>query len=307
MPLLAYHGIIAISTEKELVGKIQLDVGRIHYNRWLIIGGDEMDLSQIYHRNPVKSLLKKSGRALFVGAGGPMGRMHVQHAIETAEKPSTIICTDLSDKRLDELSETFEETARENGIEWFCFNSDPNSAYFTNADQYRIGEFDDIVVLAPFSSVVSEVFHLLSRNGVMNIFAGISRGNYSEIDLNDLIFNNKRIIGHSASTVEDMKLMLNEVETGKLSTNRSVSAIGSLEAVPDGLEAVLSGKFPGKIVIFPNIGQLPLTSLKDLESILPSVYSKLEKGKIWSKEAEIELLEMLAFPHVEYDEGNDQG
>lgn len=127
----------------------------------------------------------------------------------------------------------------------------------------------------------------------MNIFAGIPRGNFASIDLNDIIFNKTRVIGHSASSVDDMKMMLNEVECGRLSTNMSVVAIGSLEAVPDGLKAVLAAKYPGKIVIFPNINPLSLTAVSDLEQILPSVYRKLKNGKTWTREAEIELLEIM--------------
>lgn len=293
-PLLAYHGILVISIEEILSDKINIDVGRIHYNRWLIIGGDESDLSQIYLRTPVQAALKKGGKALFIGAGGPMGRMHVQHAIETKEKPKVIVCTDLSDARLDDLSATYREQALRNGIEWICFNPDEKSRFFKNASYYFNGDFDDIIILAPFSSVITEASRLLAQNGVMNIFAGISRGSLATIDFNEIVFNNKRLIGHSASSVDDMKTMLNEVESGNLSTNMSVAAIGSLEAVPDGLKAVLDANYPGKIVIFPNIKPLPLTAVADLSKVLPTVFDKLDNGRTWTKEAEIELFDKMA-------------
>jgi D-arabinose 1-dehydrogenase-like Zn-dependent alcohol dehydrogenase len=293
-PFLSYQGILVIATEKKLEQPIQQDVGRVHYNRWLFIGGNESDISQIYLRNPIKSSLKKGGTSYFVGAGGPMGRMHIQHAIESEDKPGIIVCSDISEERLDDLTETFCDKARQKGIEWVCLNPSDETLFHKKMSRFAECGFDNIIILAPIPKVISDCSKLLADNGVMNIFAGISRGNYSSIDLNDVIFRNIRIIGHSASSVDDMKNMLHEVESGNLSTNMSVAAIGSLEAVPDGLRAVQDTRFSGKIVIFPNIKPLPLTAVSDLQKFLPSVYEKLEKGRIWTKDAEIELLEKMA-------------
>jgi hypothetical protein len=51
--------------------------------------------------------------------------------------------------------------------------------------------------------------------------------------------------------------------------------------------------FPGKIVIFPQIRDLPLTPLPDLKHTLPSVFAKLKSGKEWTLEAEEELLSLM--------------
>ena len=77
------------------------------------------------------------------------------------------------------------------------------------------------------------------------------------------------------------------------SSSRSVSAIGSLSAARDGLLAVRAGSFPGKVVIYPHIQELPLTSLADLKDRLPSVYAKLKDGREWTIEAEDELLRVM--------------
>ena len=57
--------------------------------------------------HPVRSSLKPGGKALFVGAGGPMGRMHVQRAIQLENGPSIVACTDISDARLQDMRDTF--------------------------------------------------------------------------------------------------------------------------------------------------------------------------------------------------------
>jgi hypothetical protein len=292
-PYLAFHGIMVLATDQKLSHDVQVDVGRIHYNRWLYIGGEDTDISKIFTRKPVRSSLKKGGRAFFVGAGGPMGRMHVQHAIESENHPDTIVCSDVSDERLADLCSSFGEEAEHKGIEWICVNPIQKEAFAREMSRFKQEGFDNILVLAPIPAVISDSAKWLAEAGEMNVFAGVARGTTASIDLNDTIFNDTRVIGHSASSIEDMITMLNEVENGNLSTNRSVAAIGSMEAVPDGLRALQDAKFPGKVVIYLHIKPLPLTGLPDLINVLPKVYAKLRNGLEWTKEAEQELLDEM--------------
>lgn len=292
-PFLAYKGILAVLTTEKLERPVNVDVGRIHYNRWVFIGGTQKDISEIYSRVPVRSSLKKDGRALFVGAGGPMGRMHVQHAIEAKETPSTIVCSEVSDLRLKDLDDTYAADARAKGIEWLCVNPTETKTYYEVMERFKEDGFDDIIMLAPIPKVISDTAKWLGKKGVMNIFAGVARGTTALLDVNDTVFKDVRIIGHSASNIEDMLTMLNEVESGHLSSNRSVAAVGSLEAAKNGLQALMDSAYPGKVVIYPNIKPFPLTSLPDLEKSLPNVFLKLKDGREWTNEAEQELLNTL--------------
>jgi len=289
-PFITYHGILAFSTRQPFARKANLDIGRVHYNRWLFLGGSEKDIASIYAKSPANSALKKGGKTLFVGAGGPMGRMHVQHAIESDNHPALIVCSDVSTLRLDDLEQTFGDEARAKGITWVCVNPMEKEAYDKTMQPYLADGFDDIVMLAPIPAVIAGSAHMLADGGVMNVFAGVARGTTAEIDLNDMAARGTHIIGHSASVIEDMLTMLNQVESGKLSTNRSVAAIGSLSAARDGMQALIDATYPGKVVIFPNIKELPLTSLADLIDVLPDVYAKLGHGETWTKDAEAALL-----------------
>jgi hypothetical protein len=94
--------------------------------------------------------------------------------------------------------------------------------------------------------------------------------------------------------IEDMLTMLHKVESGELSTNRSVAAIGSLSAARDGMQALIDANYPGKVVIFPHIKELPLTAITDLKDVLPEVYEKLDHGRTWTQEAERALLDSMA-------------
>lgn len=292
-PYLAYKGILAFTADRKFSRGVNIDVGRIHYNRWLFVGGKEKDISALYSQTPARSKLKQGGRALFVGAGGPMGRMHVQHAIESAEHSSIIVCSDVSNERLTSLENTFGAEALEKKIDMRYVNPMEKDTYQKSMEKYKDIGFDDIIMLAPIPAVISDAVQWLAPKGVMNIFAGVARGTTALLDLNNILFDDVRVIGQSGSVIENMLTMLNQVETRQLSTNRSVAAVGSLEAAKDGLQALIDANYPGKVIIFPNIKPLPLTSVHDLKDVLPDVYAKLKNGSEWTKEAEQTFIEEM--------------
>ena len=86
-PALNHFGIVALVMTEPLAELVNVDIGRVHYNRWVYVGSASPEISDAYTDMPVRSSLKLGGRAWFVGAGGAMGRMHVQRAIQKAEGP----------------------------------------------------------------------------------------------------------------------------------------------------------------------------------------------------------------------------
>jgi len=151
------------------------------------------------------------------------------------------------------------------------------------------GGFDDIVVLAPSHRAVEEAAPYLAEDGVMNMFAGMPRGTLSRMNLGRLLARRGRIIGSSGSSIQDLEYTLRKAERGDLRPNGSVAAVAGIEGVWEGMKAVAEGRFPGKIVIYPQIEGLGLTPLGDLHSVLPQVAERMEGG-IWTREAEGELL-----------------
>lgn len=290
---LALHGILAVVSEEPLPRPVSIDVGRVHYNRWLYVGTTETDIARAYQDVPVRAELKPGGIAWVVGAGGPMGRMHVQRALQIDNGPQTVVCTDISDTRLDDLRESFAPLAAEQEVNLVCLNSADSDAYDRGIAPYLDSGFDDIVVMAPVPTVIANTAQHLAPHGVMNVFAGLKRGTHVDLDLNDTLFKDTRIIGHSASSIDDLKLMLQQVEAGRLSPNQSVAAVGSLTAAKEGLLAVRDAVYPGKIVIYPQIRDFPLTALPYLKKVLPTVYALLRNGREWTKEAEEEFLRLM--------------
>ena len=292
-PWLNHFGVVAILADEPLDRPVNVDVGRVHYNRWLYVGTRGSEIADAYANTPVRSSLKPNGRAWFVGAGGPMGRMHVQRAIQKANGPTTIVCTDVSDLRLQDVEDSFGEEARAKGIEFICLNPMQREAYEAGMAPFKETGFDDIIVLAPIPPVITDAASWLAPEGVMNIFAGVARGTTALLDLSDVYLKDIRFFGHSASSIDDLRLMLHETESGELSPNRSVAAIGSLSAAKEGLRAVQDQVYPGKVVIYPNIKEFPLTAVPDLKDVLPSVYALLRDGREWTNEAEEEFLRIM--------------
>jgi hypothetical protein len=284
-PYLARFGVFAIIADEPLPRKVEIDIGRIHYDRWLYVGGQDPDIARAYDSVPVRSELKPGGRAWFVGAGGPMGRLHVQRAIEIPNGPEEVFCTARSNDRLPVVESLYRADAEAKGIGFDCASL-ADTDYRDRLDQAGQEAFDDIIALAPSVAAIEEAAEYLAPEGVMNIFAGVKRGSKARLDLSDVYLNGKRFIGHSGLTTKNMRIALEQVKAGEFSANRQVAAVGSLGAFRAGLRAVKNGEFSGTVVIFPHIKELPLTPLPDLQAELPAVYAKLRNGREWTREAE---------------------
>lgn len=290
---LANSGIIAILDDEPLTRDVDVDVGRLHYDSVVYVGGPGPDIARAYSDVPVRSELKPGGRAWFVGAGGPMGQMHIQRAIEAPNGPKTIFATALSDRRLSAVRSLYEAEAEAKDIGFTCISRADEAAYLQTLETIGAAGFDDIIVLAPSVSAVAEAANYVAPRGVINIFFGMPHGTMARVNLSDVYIEGVRFIGHSGSTIDDMRLTLHQAESGRLSPNRSVAAVGSLSAARDGLQTVKDAVYPGKVLIYPHIKDLPITALQDLKGILPSVYAELKGGREWTVEAEQELLRVM--------------
>jgi hypothetical protein len=54
---------------------------------------------------------------------------------------------------------------------------------------------------------------------------------------------------------------------------------------------MIEGRYSGKIIIFPQIHDLPLMGLNELKEKLPDIAEKLDPGDMWTAEAEVALFE----------------
>jgi L-sorbose 1-phosphate reductase len=293
---LARGGMFAVITDQSVSRRVSLDIGRLHYDNLAVVGTTSHDLSAAY--TPIRTQLLAGGVTWILGAGGPMGHMHLQRAIEIAGHPRKIVATNRNRHRILAVKEKFADPAKNAGIELVCYSQDSYAGEAElEADLHHENGgagYDDIAVMAPSVPAIEMAMNHLADNGVMNVFAGVPRGTQARFDINAITQRNVRFTGTSGSSIEDLAHMRDLTESKALSPNKSVAAVAGLEGVDEGLRAVADGRFPGKVVIFPNLSKpLPLTALPELKQVLPSVYAKLDKDGTWTVEAEEELLRLL--------------
>lgn len=290
---LARGGVLNIVCNQPAGRQLSVDVGRIHYDDWYYVGNPGPDISASYAEHRVHTELMPGGSVWFLGAGGPMGQMHVQRACEMPNGPSIIVATDVDPDRLQELRERFIPAAQAHGRTLEVLNpKDYSPEEFERVlCEFSSGcGFDDVVALVPVPALVEQAAAHCAYGGQLNIFAGVIRGTQCTMKLEDIYARNIRWIGSSGSFITDMRETLRMAEAGELLTANAVAAIGGLNAVYHGLELVKGQAIPGKIVIYPQIEDLPITRLSELHTILPTVAALLQDGKYWTVEAEKELM-----------------
>ncbi len=293
--LIARRGTLNMVGQTPLDGIAQVDVGRIHYDYTAYLGNPGPDIGASYGDERNRCDLRPGGAAVFVGAGGPMGQMHVQRAIELPDGPALIIATDVNSMRLAALDDRFSGLAEANQTRLVTFNpADAASGESLREYVLRLTNgqgADDVIVSVPVAAVMADAATVLKNDGMLNFFAGVPNGTFAPLDLSNIYLHNAQYTGTSGSALADQALVIDKTLAGKLSPNRSVAAVGGMEAARDGVEAMMDGRYPGKVVIFPQLHGLPLTGIDELAEQYPDVAEKLAPGLVWTPEAEAALIE----------------
>jgi threonine dehydrogenase-like Zn-dependent dehydrogenase len=292
---IARRGTLNIVGTKPLDGLTSVDLGRLHYDYIAFVGNNSTDIAASYGEARNRCELRAGGTTVFIGAGGPMGQMHVQRALELPDGPKTIIATEISDERLQTLVNMFEPLAKKNGRELFIFNPNTSKQSFHDfVMEVTKGQgADDVVVSVPVAGLMEEGDTVMKADGMMVLFAGVPNGTMGKVNLSNVYLSNAQYTGTSGLTIDDQSSVMERRLAGTLSPGRSVAAIGGMETAAEAIQSVMDSKYPGKVVIFPQIHNLPLTSLKELKDRLPEVAAKLGQDQMWTNEAEEVLIEKL--------------
>jgi D-arabinose 1-dehydrogenase-like Zn-dependent alcohol dehydrogenase len=264
-----------------------VDVGRLHYDRLLMMGTSSWDITDAY-RHTRDTALRKGDRLLLFGAGGAMGQMQLFYALTRPEPPAQVVVVDRHPERLEPLRELGTPLAQQAGVDlqFYCNADAELEAQQAHLKSLCPHGFDQIMLLASSADAVPLCYPLLTDGGVLNLFAGIPKGQKVLLDMTPLASRHMRLLGSSGSTMDDITECLRLVAEGALPARKVIGAIAGLNALPDALRAVQEHRYPGKIVIFPQLPDLPLLGLQELASHLPQVYAHLEDGRYWTKAAE---------------------
>ncbi len=259
-------------------------VGRVHYGGIRIIGTTGSNPAESMETIPETDEIRPGDKINIIGAGGPMGLMHVIRNICQGVEGVSVIGSDVDDNRLDILTKIATPLAEKNGIKYRSLN--PTREQSTET-------FDYTALMAPIPALVAASVRSAAEKGLINIFAGIPATVSAEIDLDAYIEKRLYFIGTSGSTLDDMKRMLGKVESGQLDTNLSVAAVCGLEGATDGIRAVENRTIAGKIIVYPACRGLGLVTLEELNEKMPKVGQCLNNG-LWTRQAEKKLLESFA-------------
>lgn len=261
--------------------KVTLNVGRTHYGGIRITGTTGSDPADGMQAIPPSGEIRPNDKINVIGAGGPMGVMHVVRNICQGVEAVSVYAGDISDERLADLRELAEPLAKNNGVKFITYN----------AKQGCTEKFNYTALMAPIPALVDKAISDSDKKAVINIFAGIPATVQAELDMDEYIAKSLYFIGTSGSVLEDMKLVLNKVESGKLDTNLSVAAVTGLDGAVAGIRAVENHEIAGKIIVYPSCKGLGLTRLEQIKDKMPEVYAELNNG-LWTLEAEKKLLEV---------------
>ena len=299
----ALPAVVATGATINLVGErplgrpVQVDVGRVHYDYVTYLGTRGWDVGAAYGEARNRAELRPGGVAWIVGGGGPMGRMHLQRMLEMANGPRRIVVAETNAIRNPQLIADFGPLARNRGVELTVLNPRQMTpeAYQDALAQAHAGRgFDDIVVIVAAVPAIEAAMPHLADDGLLVVFGGLARGTTARLDLSPVYLGAAQITGSAGSAIRDQRSVLDKVAAGQLSTAGAVAAIGGLDAARDGMQGLMDGRFPGKMVIYPQVASFPLTPLADLKTVAPTVYARLGDGGAWTREAEAEFLRRFA-------------
>ena len=278
---LAARGIINVVLGGRKIGApVNVGVGRVHYGMTRWIGTTGSDPAESYKNIPPTGEIREGDSVAVIGAGGPMGQMHVIRAVCSGIRSISVVGTDMDDARLASIQKKAEPFATTNAVPMKMVNT---------AKTPLAERFSYFALMAPIPSLVASSIRDSQPGCIINIFAGIPAPTKHQLDLDTYIANRCFMFGTSGSTIRDMKIVLEKVTSGRLNTNCSVDAVSGMAGATEGIAAVENRTLAGKIIVYPMLHDIGLIPLVDLHKPFPTVAAKLDHGQ-WTKAAEEELL-----------------
>jgi threonine dehydrogenase-like Zn-dependent dehydrogenase len=196
------------------------------------------------------------GCTLVVGAG-PMGRMHAEAALRF--RPKLLIVVDIDPARLTWIDRNLAARAQAVGTALHTVLGAGSEALLRQLTSGRGA--DDIIIAVGNAQLQEQAQQWLARGGVLDLFAGLKRGEHRiPLDTLRVHYDEIRIVGSSGGTPADMVATLRLIAQGDFNVARHMALVGSLDQLPRALEMVRKTETEGKIVLYPHIRTSPLQS-----------------------------------------------
>ncbi|KAF1306118.1 zinc-binding dehydrogenase [Enterococcus saccharolyticus] len=248
-----------------------------------VIGAFEANYHLVEGSYEHKMGIKPDGNLLIMGGTGPMGLLAIDYALHGPIKPKNIVVTDRNPEKLERAAKLYPS---QNDITVTYVNvADVEDQVSLLRDTVEEQGFDDIFVMVPVPSVVTDGSKLLNSDGCLNFFAGPQNKDFfAEVNFYDIHYSFMHYVGTSGGNTEDMRKAVELIEDKKVHVANVVTHILGLDAVAETTmkQPEIGG---GKKLVYTH-KEMPLTKLSSLDTD-SELFAILEKTDgIWSKEAE---------------------
>ncbi|MDQ8535249.1 zinc-binding dehydrogenase [Enterococcus faecium] len=231
--------------------------------------------------------IKPDGNLLIMGGTGPMGLLAIDYALHGPIKPKNLVVTDRDSEKLVRAEKLYPS---QNGIEVSYVNVANVEDQVSLLKERIGGGFDDIFVMIPVNSVVSDAAAMLNPDGCLNFFAGPQDKEFSaNINFYDVHYSFTHFVGTSGGNTEDMRKAVKLIEDKQVTVANIVTHILGLDAVGETTlnQPAIGG---GKKLVYTH-KQAQLTKLTEIDTNYDLGRILMKTHGIWNKEAEKYVLE----------------
>jgi threonine dehydrogenase-like Zn-dependent dehydrogenase len=200
-------------------------------------------------RQAVKGL-KRKGVTVIIGAG-TMGRMHVDLAF--AYQPRAIVIADILEDRLRLVRKLFGARASSRGIALHTVHVPCTQVKEVVNEVSGHHGADDVIVAVGSKKVIEEAQPLTGRGAVLNLFAGLKKGDdMVGIDASAVHYKEINLTGSSGGSPWDIAHTLDLIAAEKIDPGAHITRVGDLEHAIELLEMVKAQQIDGKAVVYPH-------------------------------------------------------
>ena len=154
----------------------------------------------------------KLGDSVVILGAGPIGLMHA--ALARLAGARQVIVSEPNALR--------RQAAAERGVDHVCDPAAESLNDFVKARTDGLGA--DVVILAiGVPQLANEALNIVRKGGRVNLFAGFSAGDTSNIDVNLIHYNELIVTGASALSRRDYELAMNMLSTGQIDANALIT------------------------------------------------------------------------------------
>ena len=154
----------------------------------------------------------KLGDSVVILGAGPIGLMHA--ALARLAGARQVIVSEPNALR--------RQAAVDRGVDHVCDPSSESLNDFVKARTDGLGA--DVVILAiGVPQLANEALNIVRKGGRVNLFAGFSAGDTSDIDVNLIHYNELIVTGASALSRRDYELAMNMLSTGQIDANALIT------------------------------------------------------------------------------------